>query len=331
MALYRSNLPQLSGGDFLTDGGLETTLVFHHGIDLPCFAAFPLVMSECGRETLRAYFRPYLETARERNIGFILDTVTWRTNADWGRKLGYSAKDLADVQRTSIAFASELRDSYATDRTPIVINGILGPRGDGYKAEDRMSAEQAAHYHAAQIEIFRDTPSDMVSAVTLTYPEEAIGIVRAAQAYDLPAVISFTVETDGRLPSGDTLREAIEAVDSATDSGPIYYMINCAHPQHFEGTLAAQEDWLKRIRGIRANASTLSHAELDAATELDAGDPIALGLHYQSLRERLTKLCVLGGCCGTDRRHIIAICEACNPRAKEFPSTHTMQNGRKVS
>ncbi len=325
MALYRHELPQLSGGDFLSDGGLETTLVFHHGIDLPCFAAFPLVMSESGRETLRRYFRPYLETARQRQLGFILDTVTWRTNADWGEKLGYSTHDLANVQRQSVLFASELREAHATESTPIVINGILGPRGDGYKADNRMSAAEAEHYHAPLLEVFSDTATDMVSAMTMTYPEEAIGIVRAAQKNGMPAVISFTVEIDGRLPSGDTLKDAIERVDAATGSGPAYYMINCAHPGHFEDALKSQEPWLDRIRGIRANASALSHAELDAVTELDAGDPIALGLHYRSLRNSLKKVCVLGGCCGTDLRHIAAICEACSPASVEPAPAHVMK------
>jgi len=317
MALYRSNLPHLSGGDFLTDGGLETSLIFHSGIDLPCFAAFPLVTSEDGREALRTYFRPYLETARQRDIGFILDTVTWRTNADWGEKLGYSARDLAEVQRMSVAFAGALREAYGTDNSPVVINGILGPRGDGYKADTRMSAMEAEQYHGPQIDVFRDTAADMVSAMTLTYPEEAIGIVRAAQSQGMPVAISFTVETDGHLPSGDTLQEAIERVDAATGSGPIYYMINCAHPKHFENTVTAKGAWLDRIKGIRANASTLSHAELDAATELDAGDPEDLGRRYRSLRNSLSQLRILGGCCGTDHRHIVAICEACDLRGRE--------------
>ncbi len=314
MALHRSNLPQLSGGDFLTDGGLETSLVFLHGIELPCFAAFPLVASEDGRETLRTYFNPYLEIARQRNLGFILDTVTWRANADWGAKLGYGARDLADILRMSVTFACELRNAFATKDTPIVINGIIGPRGDGYRADHRMGSEEAEQYHAPEVEVFCDTAADMVSAMTLTYPEEAIGIVRAAQTRGVPIAISFTVETDGRLPSGDTLQEAIRKVDDATGAGPIYYLINCAHPKHFESTVATQGPWLARIRGVRANASALSHAELDAATELDAGDPEDLGRRYRSLRDRLTGLCVLGGCCGTDHRHIAAICESCTPR-----------------
>lgn len=313
MALYRSHLRPLFKGDFLTDGGLETTLVFHHGIDLPCFAAFPLVMTEEGRRTLWSYFSSYLETAGDKKVGFILDTVTWRANADWGEKLGYSADDLVDVQRRSIDFACELRETFETDHAPVLINGIIGPRGDGYNADRQMSVEDAELYHAAQMGAFHETGADMVSAMTMTYPEEAIGIVNAARQRQMPVAISFTVETDGRLPSGHSLKDAIEWVDEATESWPIYYMINCAHPQHFEGTLSADEAWVGRIRGLRANASTLSHAELDAATELDAGDPVSLGQSYKDLRQRLKQLCVFGGCCGTDHRHIVAICEACSP------------------
>ncbi|MCB5175859.1 homocysteine S-methyltransferase family protein [Microvirga lenta] len=313
MAFHRPKLPQLSRGDFLTDGGLETTLVFHQGLDLPCFAAFPLIMSERGKEILHDYFRPYLAIARRQGIGFILDTVTWRANADWGAEIGYSADDLADIQRRSVAFACHVRDRYTTPSTPIVINGILGPRGDGYRVGARMRPEEAQRYHSAQIDVFRDTEADMVTAMTLTYPEEAIGIVRSAQANGLPVAISFTVETDGRLPSGDTLESAIEQVDAATGSGPAYYMINCAHPSHFESVIDASGAWIERIRGLRANASELSHAELDVATELDPGDPAALGGHYRALRQRMKHLCVIGGCCGTDHTHIQAICEACAP------------------
>ncbi|HEX8665168.1 MAG TPA: homocysteine S-methyltransferase family protein [Beijerinckiaceae bacterium] len=312
MPRYRHTLPQLGGQKiFLTDGGLETTLVFLEGIDLPCFAAFPLVADEGGREKLKEYFRPYLATAVKAGAGFVLDTPTWRANADWGEKLGWSPGALDAINRQSVAMAAELREAWATQATPIVLNGVLGPRGDGYRADARMSAEEAQAYHAAQIESFRDGEADMISAITMTYPEEAIGIARAAKAAGLPAAISFTVETDGRLPSGDTLRQAIEAVDRATGSGPAYYMINCAHPLHFEGAIAAGERWVDRIRGIRANASTMSHAELDAMTELDSGDPADLGRRYRDLRSRLRRVCVMGGCCGTDHRHVAAICEAC--------------------
>jgi homocysteine S-methyltransferase len=311
MAFDRSKLPQPGGEVFLTDGGLETTLVFLEGVELPCFAAFPLLEDEVGRARLRRYFRPYLDMARARGVGFVLDTVTWRANADWGEKLGYSREALARVNREAVAFAGELREAYATEQTPIVVNGVVGPRGDGYRAEARMSPDEAERYHALQLAAFLEAGADMVSAVTMTYPQEAIGIANAARARCMPCVISFTVETDGRLPSGETLKEAIEAVDKATRASPAYYMINCAHPLHFDRAIAAGEPWVRRIGGVRANASTLSHAELDAATELDPGDPRDLGRRYRDLRRRLPRFSVMGGCCGTDHRHIAAICDAC--------------------
>jgi homocysteine S-methyltransferase len=311
MALYRHRLPQLDGTPFLTDGGLETSLVFLEGVDLPAFAAFPLLTDEEGRRRLRRYFEPYLRLAVARGAGFVLDTATWRANADWGGKLGYAAEALAEVNRASVAFASELRDTFANDATRIVINGTIGPRGDGYRVDSTMTAEEARAYHGAQVETFRGTDADMVSAITMTYVEEAIGIAQAARAAGVPVVVSFTVETDGRLPSGQTLHSAIKQADRATEGAPAYYMINCAHPTHFEDAIAEAGPWRDRIRGVRANASRKSHAELDTATELDIGDPVELGRQYRGLRGRLRRLSVFGGCCGTDHRHIAAICDAC--------------------
>jgi S-methylmethionine-dependent homocysteine/selenocysteine methylase len=299
-------LPQLSGDRlFVTDGGLETTLIFHQGIDLPYFAAFTLLEDEAGAEALRRYYEPYLAIARERGTGIVLDSPTWRASRDWAERLGYSPEQLAEANRRAIALIEELREP----GVPAVLNGVVGPRGDGYVVGEAMTADEAEAYHAEQIGTFATTAADMVSAITMTYTEEAIGIARAAKAAGLPAVISFTVETDGRLPSGQPLREAIEQVDAATGASPAYYMINCAHPTHFQGVL---EDgpWLERIGGLRANASTMSHAELDEATELDEGDPQQLAADYRALRDRLPKACVLGGCCGTDDRHVAAIAEA---------------------
>lgn len=313
MPRYRHALPQLNGTVFLTDGGLETCLVFLEGIDLPCFASFPLIADATGRARLDRYFEPYLRTAAERGAGFLLDTPTWRANAEWGERLGYPAAALADINRQSVAWAAALRDAYASGPSPIVINGVIGPCGDGYRAETRMSATDAERYHRAQIGTFRDTEADMLSAMTMTYAEEAIGIVRAAQACGMPVAISFTVETNGLLPSGEALPAAIQRVDAATGGGPAYYMINCAHPTHFRDVLAPGVPWLDRVRGIRANASTRSHAELDAATALDSGDPAELGRQYRALRGRMPRLSVLGGCCGTDHRHLAAICQACLP------------------
>ena len=311
MALYRDRLPQLAGETFLTDGGLETTLVFLDGMTLPCFAAFPLIETAAGRERLQDYFAPYIAAAKAHGAGFLLSSPTWRANADWGAKLGYSAAALAEINRRSIEFLAELRRQYAEADFPIVIEGMVGPRGDGYQTGERMAPEEAERYHAAQIASFAASDADMVAAYTLTYPEEAIGIARAARAAAIPVAISFTVETNGKLPSNDTLQFAIEEVDRATDTAPAYYLINCAHPDHFASALQNGASWVGRLRGVRANASRKSHAELDMARELDAGDPVGLGRDYRRLLERFPQLSVLGGCCGTDHRHVAAIAAAC--------------------
>ena len=306
---HRSALPQLEGGLFLTDGGLETTLIFLRGRDLPAFAAFDLLKDDEGTEELRRYFDPYLEEAAKRGAGFILESPTWRASPDWAEKIGYTPEQLDRMNRRAIELMEELRGTPAPDDAPVVISGCVGPQDDGYRPAGTMSADTARDYHSTQIGTFGDTAADMVTAITMTYPDEAIGVAQAARDAGLPAAISFTVETDGRLPNGQGLGEAIEEVDEATGQGPAYYMINCAHPTHFEAILA-DEAWRERIRGLRANASTMSHAELDEAEELDDGDPADLGARYAGLRARLPHLSVLGGCCGTDHRHLASIRDA---------------------
>jgi S-methylmethionine-dependent homocysteine/selenocysteine methylase len=313
MARYRHHLPQLSGGLFLTDGGIETTLIFREGLTLPYFAAFDLLKHDAGYAALQTYFRTYVDIARRYEVGCILESATWRANPDWGTKLGYSSTALADLNRKAITLLQEIREAYELGTTPIVISGCIGPRGDGYNPAALMTEDDAEHYHTMQAQTFRDMEADLVTAITMTYAAEAVGLTRAAQAAEMPVVISFTVETDGRLPTGQTLQEAIEQVDDATGRGPAYYMINCAHPTHFVGTLAAGDPWLDRIRGVRANASSKSHAELDEAIELDDGNPEDLGRQYRELKGKVLRLNVLGGCCGTDHRHIEAICQACLP------------------
>jgi S-methylmethionine-dependent homocysteine/selenocysteine methylase len=315
MSQHKAKLPQLDGGLFLTDGGIETTLIFHDGLDLPHFAAFHLLKDDAGTAALRMYFARHAGIARANGTGFILESPTWRASSDWGEKLGYSAAALADANTASIRLMQELRAGFESERTPIVVSGCVGPRGDGYDPGAAMSPDAAHAYHAGQIGVFARTGADMVTAITMTNASEAIGLTRAAQAAGMPVAISFTVETDGRLPTGQGLKEAIAEVDEATLGRPAYYMINCAHPTHFEATLAGKGAWLGRIRGIRANASKRSHAELNEASDLDAGDPVELGGEYRALVRRLPQINVLGGCCGTDHRHIERICAACNTRA----------------
>jgi S-methylmethionine-dependent homocysteine/selenocysteine methylase len=311
MPKYRSHLPQLDGGMFLTDGGIETTLIFHDGLELPYFAAFHLLKDGPGKEALRKYFRSHASIARSHGAGFILESPTWRASSDWGAKLGYSPAAIADVNRQSIDLMQELRAEFETPSSAMVISGCVGPRGDGYDPGQLMSEADAEAYHRQQISAFGETDTDLVTAITMTNTPEAIGLVRAARACGLPVVIAFTVETDGRLPTGQSLKEAIVSVDTATDSAPAYYMINCAHPTHFGAVLATREPWIARLRGIRANASRRSHVELNEAPDLDDGDPVELGAQYAHLLRQHPQINVLGGCCGTDQRHIEQIAGAC--------------------
>lgn len=290
----------------LTDGGLETSLIFHQGIDLPLFAAFPLTLDDDGRRALQAYWEPYLALARDRGHPFVVDTATWRASPDWVARLGYPEGVVGAANEAAVELASDL----ASTVNGATVNGVVGPRGDGYVVDQVMTSEEAAEYHSPQITALARAGVDQVAAVTFTYPQEAVGFVEAARSAGVPAVVSFTVETDGRLPNGAAVQEAVELVDEETDAAPVGFMVNCAHPTHFESSLS-EGKWLSRITGLRANASRMSHAELDAAEELDAGDPDDLAGRYRDLMGRLPALSLVGGCCGTDHRHIRAISEAC--------------------
>lgn len=313
MAQFRKALPQLSGDFFLTDGGIETTLIFVEGFDLPDFAAFQLLKSKEGEAALRKYFSTYAKLAQRFGTGLVLESATWRASADWGTRLGYSGQELADANRRAISLLEEIRDEFTGDRGKVVLSGCLGPRGDGYSPGNTMTVEQAERYHGEQVRIFENSAADMVAAITMNYVEEALGIAKAAQKATMPVAIAFTVETDGKLPTGQTLRAAIEQLDDETSAYPSYYMINCAHPTHFEHLFVEGETWSRRIRGLRANASRKSHAELNESSELDIGNPVEFGIEYAQLKQRLPNLNVLGGCCGTDHRHVEQIAVACGP------------------
>jgi homocysteine S-methyltransferase len=292
---------------FITDGGMETDLIFHRGVELPHFASFVLLDDPDGEDMLLDYFRPYLSIARGHGVGLILDTPTWRASTDWGSKLGYDESRLERVNRRGIELLELLRAE--PEGPPLVIAGAIGPRGDGYRADAIMDADQAERYHAPQVRVLADGGADLVVALTLTYPDEAVGILRAAEAVGTPAAVSFTVETDGRLPDGSTLSEAIEQVDERTDGAAAYFMVNCAHPTHIAEAVDGG-DWTTRVRGVRANASRRSHAELDESDVLDEGDPAALALEVALLGELFPAVSIVGGCCGTDHRHIDAISSA---------------------
>ncbi len=292
---------------FLTDGGLETSLVFDAGLDLPEFATFPLLDTLEGRETLRRYYQQFLDIAVDADCGFVFETPTWRASSDWGEKLGYDTIDLRRVNKASVELVKQVAASNLFGGASLRISGCVGPRGDGYRIDQRLDTDAAQAYHFEQIAALADAGVDYVTATTMTTSKEAIGIARAAASLAIPCVISFTVETDGTLPSGQGLGEAISQVDAETDGAPAWFMINCAHPSHFAEQLDVWQLWTSRIGGLRANASCKSHAELDQATELDAGDPHDLAKQYAEICGRLPNIRVLGGCCGTDHRHVEAI------------------------
>ena len=309
MTRYRRALPQLDGKLFLTDGGLETDLIFNHGVKIREFAAHTLLADDAGIQHLKRYFSEYLAFAKQHNAGFLLDTQTWKAHARWGDALGATPAELREANEQSVRFISGLRDEFGSDDVPIVLAAVTGPQGDSYAADTKLTSDEAFAYHRTQIGWLAETEVDMLTAMTVTHSEEAIGMVRAAVEVELPIVVSFTVETDGCLSNGQSLGEAIEAVDHATDNAPAYFMINCAHPTHFESALNGDGDWRKRLRGLRCNASSKSHAELDECDTLDDGNPDELAGQYAALREQMPWLNVFGGCCGSDFRHVSAIAQ----------------------
>jgi S-methylmethionine-dependent homocysteine/selenocysteine methylase len=296
-------VPKPGGPGYVSDGGLETDLIYHYGFDLPQFAAFPLVESDRGREVLQRYFAKVIDNARRAGVNAMLEAPTWRANPDWAAKLGYDAKALDAANRAAISLLRGFAD--AADGVPdVAVAGVIGPRGDGYVAGERADVDEAAAYHRAQLESFAAAGADFAFACTLTGPDEAAGIVHAANEVGLPVAISFTVETDGRLPDGTALRAAIEQVDAVGDIA--YFGVNCAHPSHIHPAIEPGA-WLDRIGSVLPNASAKTHAELDEATELDEGDPATLAADMRALRDELRAVSVMGGCCGTDARHVAAM------------------------
>lgn len=308
--MLHQSLPQLSR-PFLTDAGLETDILFNKGIDLPHFASIILLQSDVGRNALVEYYRGFLELAERIGVGIILESATWRASSDWAEPLGVSQAGLTELNGQAIAMLLKLKDQYAKTIPDIVVSGCIGPRGDGYDPGKIMTASEASKYHRQQGQALHAAGADMLSAITMTNISEAIGIARMAKDIGSQVAISFTVEIDGSLSTGEALHTAIETVDAATDAYPAYYMVNCAHPTHFVPVLEEDADWTKRLGGVRANASRCSHAELDAMTALDKGDVVELGALHSDLRARFPYINVIGGCCGTDLSHITAIAEAC--------------------
>ncbi len=307
MGKYRNSLPPMRDGTFLHYVGMETDLIFNRGLELPGFASYPLLETESGRDMIRGYCDELMSMAREMEVGVILDSATWVANRDRGAAIGYGPEKLRELNAAAVDLIARVRDE--SGDLPTLLCAQMGPRGDGYAPSEQMSADEAEAYHSEQMGWHAQSEADLAAGFTLCYPDEAIGIVRAGQRVEMPVAIAFTVETDGRLPTGLPLGEAIEIVDAATDSGAAYFLINCAHPDHYSQALEETPS-IRRIKGVVSNASRCSHAELDEAEELDAGDPAELGKLTGILRKRFPHFTVFGGCCGTDMRHIQHIADS---------------------
>ena len=296
-------LPHQTDEIFLTDGGTETWLMYKRGFELPKFSAFHLLNDERSVQALREYYMAFAKVAVKLGTPFIFDSLTYRASRDWGALLGYSAEGLAEMNHKCFELYRECAAAAGMAPENTVISGCIGPKGDAYQTNQDLTAESAEIYHREQIGTFKKAGTDIVTALTLNTTDEAIGIARASAKAGIPSVISFTVEKDRKLRSGETLKQAIEKVDAATSSAPAYYMINCSHPVDF-GPVLAIEPWANRIQGLRANASSLDHGTLCQLGHLEEGDPDELAGQYVDIRAAHPKMNVFGGCCGTDYMHV---------------------------
>jgi homocysteine S-methyltransferase len=297
----------LAGSAWVTDGGLETDLIFHRGFDLPDFASFPLVDDADGAGALASYVRDYAAVAAAAGVGVLVETPTWRANADWAAPLGYDAAALVRVNRDAVALVRRALGG----ADPALVSGSVGPRGDGYRVGGD-DPDEAAAYHRPLVASLAAAGVDLVHAMTMTGAAEAIGVVRAARDVGVPVAISFTVETDGRLPDGRGLAATLDRLER--DAPADWYGVNCAHPSHLVPALDGAA-WQDRLTWFRPNASTLSHVELDELETLDEGDLDLLVGSTRGVRTAVPSIAVLGGCCGTDVRHVAALWDVPAPRS----------------
>ncbi len=303
-------LPQLTGKLCLTEGGIETYMQYKKGHAFRHFCLFDLMDRPEARADLRTYHEDLIKVALKHKVGAILDGVHYRTSRDWGELLGYSKQGLKEVVIQGIEFYKDLARQYQTADSPMPVSGVVGPRGDAYKVGRIMSADEAEDYHAEQLETMKQAGADFATALTFSQVDEAIGVVRAAQAIDLPVVVSFALGAGGRLKTGVDLSDAIETVDEATGNGPVYFMINCTHPVDFAPAFKAPGPWVKRLCGLRPNASSLAHGVLCQLGHLEEGNPVELGQQMADMARRFSHITVWGGCCGTDAVHVDEIAKA---------------------
>lgn len=305
-----NSLPQLNGQICLTEGGIETYMQYKKGHELKSFCLFDLMNDPDAVSDLRVYHERLIEVALKHKVGAILDGIHYRTSRDWGELLGYSRQGLKEIVIRGVEFYKDLARQYQTAHSPMPVSGVVGPRGDAYAIGHIMTAAEAQDYHAEQIETMKLAGADFATALTFSQVDEAIGVVRAAQTFDFPVVVSFALGADGHLKTGVPLADAITAVDQATQNGPAYYMINCTHPVDFASAFEDPGPWINRVCGLRPNASSLAHGVLCQLGHLEEGNPDELAEQMADMANRFPHINVWGGCCGTDYAHIDKIASA---------------------
>ncbi len=291
-------LPHETDRKFLVYAGTGTDLIFNHGVELPGFASFPLLENPETRAILAQQMRDLVELSADMGLGCILDAPTWMANADRAAPLGYDAERLRAVNKDGVALMEEVRQG--SGRDDVLVSACIGPRYDPYADIPPISVGQARAYHNAQLSALKETSVDLVTGYTFNRTGEAAGCILASQDIGLPIIMSLVVETDGCLADGTPLIDAIDQIEAQTDGSALFYMVNCAHPTHFADVIKAHP----RLKGVVANASSCSHAELDEAEELDDGDPVQLGQEIAAAMRDNPSIQVFGGCCGTDMRHL---------------------------
>ncbi len=299
----------------LTEGALIERLRRDAAVSLdPHVLHAGFVYDEGGRRALRGLYRQYLDIGLAADLPMIVCTPTWRANP-----VRLRLADLADrdANGDGARFVAAIRDEYDAYARQVFIGGLIGCAGDAYKPEEGLSTAAATAFHVTQTVALATAGVDFLFAATLPNVDEALGMAHAMAACRIPYVVSFVLQRDGRLLDGIPLHQAVTMIDEAANPRPLFFMANCVHPRVFEAALASEVSRSgsvhERVIGLQANTSMRSPDELDGRGEVDPGEgPEALANAMLRLRRRFgTK--VLGGCCGTDDRHIAWIAR----RAKE--------------
>jgi len=303
MNSHHSFPSQKEGRFYLTEGGTETELMYKHGFELPHFAMFPLLENPEATSRMKEMFRSYLEVAAKHKTYALMGGLDYRASPDWGKLLGYSPEGLAEANLQSIEFLREIAKEYTSEIPGILIQGLIGPRGDAYQRNTTITENEAEDYHSVQLETLRKSNVDLALAITFNNIPESVGVARAAAKIGVPLAISLSLDSTSKLNSGPTLVEAITTIDKETDQSPEFYLINCSHPVEYEPAIEPG-DWISRVRGVRPNASKMEKLALCKIGHLEEGNPVELGQLCGDLAGRYPHMDIWGGCCGTWNNHL---------------------------